>query len=196
MLAEKIQTISEEEYLEMERVSEIKHEYHEGEIFAMAGASDSHNLITANVIREIGIQLKTKNCFAYVNDMKIRINKFKKYLYPDIMVVCGEKKFFDNQKKDALLDANLIVEVLSDSTEAYDRGDKFRYYRQLNSLKEYLLISQKEKRVEKYLKNETGFWMFSETNEDQPQIILESIDCKLNLEDIYQKVDFIPQITT
>ncbi|MBF0117875.1 MAG: Uma2 family endonuclease [Desulfobacterales bacterium] len=192
MLAEKIQTISEEEYLEMERVSEIKHEYHEGEIFAMAGASDSHNLITANVIREIGIQLKTKNCFAYVNDMKIRINKLKKYLYPDIMVVCGEKKFFDNQKKDALLDANLIVEVLSDSTEAYDRGDKFRYYRQLNSLKEYLLISQKEKRVEKYLKNETGFWMFSETNEDQPQIILESIDCKLNLEDIYQKVDFIP----
>ncbi len=180
-------SISEEEYLENERASETKHEYYQGEIFAMAGASEKHNLIVSNVIRELGNQLRKKPCRVYPGDMKLKIKESGDYVYPDIMVVCGERKFLDDQH-DVLLDVDLIAEVLSDSTEAYDRGKKFAYYRKIDSLKEYVLISQQYEKIEKFIKNESGFWVLSETNKKNQKILLESIDCKLNIGDVYEKV--------
>ncbi|MBF0118137.1 MAG: Uma2 family endonuclease [Desulfobacterales bacterium] len=188
MLAEQIHIMTEEEYLEMERRSEIKHEYHQGELFSMAGASGNHNLIVANIIRDLGIQLK-RRCKVYPSDIKIKIKNTGRFVYPDVTVVCGKEKYFDNAK-DVLLDADLIVEVLSDSTELYERSDKFAYYRKLDSFKEYLLVSQKKKKIEKFLKNESGFWKISEAGENDPEIIIESLGCALNIEDIYDFVVF------
>ncbi|MBF0121385.1 MAG: Uma2 family endonuclease [Desulfobacterales bacterium] len=185
-LAEKVY-MTENEYLEMERDSEIKHEYYQGEIFAMAGASYKHNSIVSNVIRELGNQLRKKPCQVLPGDMKIHIKDTDKYVYPDVIVVCGEKKFLDD-KKDVLMNSTVIIEVLSDSTESYDRGDKFAYYRNLDGLKEYLLISQKRKKMEKFLKDKDGFWHFFETDNNNNEMILESIECKLCLNDVYEKV--------
>ncbi|MBF0226845.1 MAG: Uma2 family endonuclease [Desulfobacterales bacterium] len=187
MLAAPLKEITEEEYLDIERESQIKHEYHEGEIFSMAGASETHNLIVTNIVRELGNQLRKKDCYIYANDMKLQIKDTSKFVYPDVIVVCGERKFFDDSR-DVLLEANLIIEVLSDSTEAYDRGKKFSSYRQIKSFKEYLLISQHEKQIEKFLKHDNGYWKFSEIIDSQEDIILESIDCKLNIDDVYEKV--------
>ncbi|MBF0120888.1 MAG: Uma2 family endonuclease [Desulfobacterales bacterium] len=187
MLAEKINVITEKEYLEIERASKIRHEYHDGEIFSMAGASGNHNLIISNIIRELGNQLRKTPCRVFPSDMKLRVEEINSFVYPDIMIVCGEIKFFDNNC-DVLLDADLIIEVLSDSTESYDRGKKFSYYRQLKSFKEYLLISQKERRIQSFFKNEKAYWQFSEANDKQDEIILESIGCKLKLDDVYDKL--------
>ncbi len=186
MLAAESKIISEEEYLEIESKSEIKHEYHDGEMFAMAGASENHNLILSNIISQLVNKLK-KRCRIYPSDMKLKIKNLSKFVYPDVTIVCGERKFFDDSR-DILIDADVIIEILSDSTEAYDRGDKFRFYRKLDSFKEYLLISQKEKRIEKFFKTENGLWKISEASKNQPEIILESIDCKLNLDDIYENI--------
>ncbi len=182
-----IATITETEYLEIERSSEIKHEYYRGEMFAMAGASRNHNVIVANVIRELGVQLIDAQCTVYPSDMRLKIQEADKFVYPDVMVVCGEERFLDD-RQDTILNPTVIVEILSDSTEAYDRGSKFAHYRRLDSLKEYVLISQTEQRIEKFLRNESGYWLLSETDENIPEIILESIDCKLDLAKVYLKV--------
>jgi len=135
MLPQPIPYLSEEEYLEFERNSEIKHEYFDGEIFAMSGASEAHNLIVANVIGELGSQLKKKPCRVYPSHMRVKIESTKFYTYPDVMIVC-EKENFADDKEDMQLNPDVIIEVLSDSTESYDRGKKFSHYRQIASLKE------------------------------------------------------------
>lgn len=182
--------VSEEEYLEAERESETKHEYFQGEIFAMAGASRAHNLIVSNVIREISTQLKKTPCRVYPSDLRVKISDTGLYVYPDVTVVCGEEKFSDD-KSDTLLNPKIIVEVLSDSTEGYDRGTKFEHYRKLGSLKEYVMISQNKPKIEKFSKNETGFWMLTESDEYNPIIILESVNCTLELSEVYDKVEDI-----
>lgn len=179
--------ITEHEYLEGEKKSEAKHEYYKGEIFAMAGATEAHNLITTNIGRELSNQLRKKQCRVYSSDMKIKIEKEDKFAYPDVIVVCGERKFLDNTTT-VILDADVIIEVLSDSTEAYDRGDKFSYYRQLHSLKEYLLVSQKIKKMELFQKKQNGFWFFTETKKEQLDLSITSINCTLNINDVYEKV--------
>ncbi|MCP4345431.1 MAG: Uma2 family endonuclease [Desulfobacterales bacterium] len=182
--------ISEEEYLETERESETKHEYFQGEIFAMAGASKAHNLIVTNVIREISTQLKKTPCRVYPSDLRVKITDTGLYTYPDVTVVCGEEKFSDD-RSDTLLNPKIIIEVLSDSTERYDRGTKFEHYRKLESLKEYVMISQNRPKIEKFFKNETGFWVLTESDEDNPVIILESVNCTLELSELYDKVENI-----
>ncbi len=186
MIPKAVEYISEEEYIEIERNSEIKHEYFDGEIFAMSGASRSHNLIVANVVGELRSQLKKKPCRVYPSDMRLKIETTKLYTYPDAMIVCGQDKF-DDDHKDMLLNPDVIIEVLSDSTESYDRGKKFENYRKIASLKEYVLISQDVRKIEKFLKN-GKFWIFAETDDDNSEMILESVGCSLNLDEVYDKV--------
>ncbi|QTA84552.1 Uma2 family endonuclease [Desulfonema magnum] len=186
----KVPMISEAEYLERERASETKNEYREGKMVAMSGASEKHCIIVVNVIGELGSQLKKKPCAAYLTNMRMKIERTGLYTYPDVMVVCGEEKFGD-EKQDTLLNPDVIIEVLSDSTESYDRGKKFENYRKLDSLREYVLISQNSRKIEKYARTEKRQWLLTESDEKNPTIILESIGCELKLSEVYDKIEGI-----
>ena len=184
MQPQAIPYISEEEYLGIERNSEIKHEYFDGEIFAMSGASEAHNLIVANTLFSLMSQLRKRPCRVYPSDMRLKIERTTLYTYPDVMIVCGERKFGDKEK-DMLLNPDVIIEVLSDSTETYDQ---FGNYRQIASLKEYVLISQHDRKIEKFMKTADRRWVLDETDEHDPEIILESVGCTLTLDEVYDKV--------
>ena len=178
-----------EEYLEFERKSEERHEYFDGEIFAMSGAKRNHNKITTNLSGLIWQHLKGKNCENYSNDMRVFIPATGLYTYPDLVVVCGEPKFQDDVF-DTLLNPVLIVEILSETTESYDRGKKFMHYRSIESLREYVLISQEEALIEKYVKSGDGFWVLSEAVGTKSQIKFDSIDCVVALKEVYNRVNF------
>ena len=180
-----------EEYLDQERRAEYKSEYFAGEIIAMAGAKRKHNLISSNITASLGVQLRKSPCEVYASDMKVQADKARQFSYPDVVVACGKPQFRDNQD-DVLLNPTVVVEVLSPSTEAYDRGEKFLRYRQLDSLQEYLLVTQNERRVEQFTKQSDGSWRLTEANEGE--IHLESIGCTLSLDDIYSKVSLEPQV--
>ena len=181
--------LSPEDYLALERRAEFKSEYFDGEIFAMAGASEPHNLITINTIRELSIQLKKRPCKAYANDMRVKVSPTGLFTYPDVIVVCGQAQFDDIQR-DTLLNPTLIVEVLSDSTEAYDRGRKFEHYRKLESLMEYVLIAQHRPHVESYRRQPDQRWVLTESDGLESSLRLDAIDCELALAEIYDKVEF------
>ncbi len=180
--------ITEEEYLYLERESDIRHEYYDGEIFAMAGASERHNLIVVNLIRELSSQLRKTPCRLYPGDMRLKIEATGLYTYPDLMIVCGGREFSEDDQPDTLLNPDVIVEVLSDSTESYDRGKKFENYRTLDSLKEYILISQNRKKMERFFRNERGYWELNESDGEHPQLHLKAAGCELRLEDVYENV--------
>ena len=177
-----------EEYLTIERNAEHRSEYQNGEIFAMVGASQAHNLIVTNLVVELGGQLKKRSCKLFSNDMRIKVSPTGLYTYPDVVVVCG-KDHYDDQQRDTLLNPTLIIEVLSESTKDYDRGEKFQHYRQLESLQEYVLIAQKLSHVEHFQRQSDNQWLLSETNNQADTILLTSIKCKLELVDIYHKVN-------
>lgn len=181
--------LTSKEYLEFERNSDIKHEYFEGEIFAMSSAKRNHNKITTNLNGLVWQHLKGKNCENYSNDMRVFIPETGLYTYPDLVVVCGEPQFQD-EVFDTLLNPILLIEVLSDSTEGYDRGKKFQHYRSIESLQEYILVSQNEARVEKYVRHGDGFWLLSEAVGLDSEIEFSSIECKVSLAEIYDKIDF------
>src|SRR3954470_16904967 len=176
-----------EEYLAQERKAEFKSEYIAGQVVAMTGASREHNLITANILRVLSSQLLDRPCEAYVSDMRVRVRTGVAgkaggpgmYTYPDLTVVCGDPRFEDEQV-DTLLNPTLIVEVLSPSTEAYDRGAKFGYYRQLSSLREYLLVAQDKMLVEHFVREDDG-WLLTETGDPGAVVHLPSIGCHLPL---------------
>ena len=179
-----------EEYLTLERQAEFKSEYFAGEIFVMAGASQRHNLIAANIIRTLGNQLLEHDCNVYPSDMRVKIPKINKYTYPDVVVACAEEQFED-ENNDVLLNPVVIVvifEVLSDSTEAYDRGKKFEHYQSLASLVEYLLVSQTPYRVEQYIRQDDRTWTYTEFHHLEEIIHLPTIHCNLRLKDIYTKI--------
>lgn len=178
-----------EDYLEFERKSEIKHEYFNGEIFAMSGAKRNHNKITTNLSGLVWQHLKGKDCENYSNDMRVFVPETGLYTYPDLVVVCGEPQFQDNVF-DTLLNPILLIEVLSDSTEGYDRGKKFQHYRSIESLQEYVLVSQDEARIEKYVKHGDGFWLLSEAVGLDSEIEFASIECQIALAEVYDKIDF------
>jgi Uma2 family endonuclease len=177
-----------EEYLVIDRQSDFKNEYLNGEIFAMTGASRKHNLITINVATSLNSQLKGRQCEVYANDMRVKVSSSGLYTYPDVVVVCGSPEFEDIEI-DTLINPALIIEVLSKSTEGYDRGDKFGHYRKLESLLEYVLISQDKHHLEHYIRQSDNQWLLSEAGDLQARIDLPSIDCKLGLADIYDKVE-------
>ncbi len=179
-----------EEYLALERQAECKSEYYAGDIFAMAGANRWHNLIVTNVVREMSLQLKGRPCTTYPSDMRVKISPTGLYTYPDITVVCSEAQFEDTQQ-DTLLNPTLIVEVLSESTEAYDRGGKFAHYRKLTSLMEYVLIAQTKPHVEHYVRQPDNRWLLAEADSLHQTLHLPSIDCHLVLAEVYDKVDIV-----
>jgi Uma2 family endonuclease len=150
-----LQRLTEAEYLEIERTAEWKSEFFNGEMFAMAGATPEHVLIAGNVAAELRLQLRGRPCRVYPVDLRVKVSDTGLYTYPDVVVVCGEPRF-DELRGDTLLNPTLIVEVLSSSTEAYDRGDKFAHYRRLDSLQEYVLVAQDRCRIERFLRQKEG----------------------------------------
>jgi Uma2 family endonuclease len=188
MAVHSLQRYTPEEYLALERKAEYKSEYINGFIVAMAGASEEHILIVTNVVGELRARLKGQPCRTYSNDMRVRVSATGVYTYPDVVVVCGERHF-DDTRKDTLLNPTLIVEVLSESTEAYDRGDKFAHYLRLESLQEYVMIAQDKARVERYLRQE-GDWRFTVIDDLDGTLSLASVGCELPLREICDLVDF------
>ena len=178
-----------EEYLALERQAETKHEYVDGEVFAWAGASRKHNLIALNIAGELRQQLKGKPCEVYPGEMRVKAPASRAYVYPDVVVVCGEPKFEDDYV-DTLLNPTIVFEVLSKSTESYNRLAKSTYYRTIESLSEYLLVAQEEYRVEQYVKQDAGRWLLTEVRSLDSVIELESIGCSLALRDIFDRISF------
>lgn len=176
------------EYLAQERAAEYKSEYHDGEIFAMTGASRNHNRLSMSVSAALYIQLKGRRCDVFASDMRVKVAPSGFYTYPEVVAVCGEPEFED-EHVDTLLNPTLIVEVLSKSTEGYDRGRKFEHYRKLVSLSEYLLIAQDKVHVEHYVRQADNQWLLSETDNLRDAIDLPSIGCRLTLADVYDKVE-------
>lgn len=184
------QFMTEAEYLEFERLSELKHEFYQGEIFAMTGASRAHNVICTYTSSSLINALGEKPCEVYQSDMRVRVSASGLYTYPDVMVVCGDPKFSDDQF-DTIVNPIVIIDVLSPSTESYDdRGKKFQDYRTLKSLQEYLLISQDKPLIERYIRSDHGEWIFGDAQGLEASLTLTSIDCILRLSDVYRKVDF------
>jgi Uma2 family endonuclease len=177
-----------EEYLAAERRNEFKSEYIDGEMVAMISASRRHGLIAFNIATLLGPQLRGRPCEGYLSDMRVRIPTTRMYTYPDAVVVCGEPQFEDDDL-DTLLNPTLIVEVLSESTERYDRGRKFGFYRTIESLAEYVLVAQDEYRIEQYAKRPDGRWLLTDHRSPEDSVELASIQCTLALREVYEKVD-------
>jgi Uma2 family endonuclease len=175
------------DYLEIERHSEVKHEYHDGEIYAMAGGSYQHNRLSTNATIALGVALKNKKCFAANSDQQVAVSK-SKYVYPDVSVICGKFEAY-SEHPHAAKNPVVIVEVLSPDTESYDRGGKFMRYRQIDTFREYVLISQTEILIEVFYKNELGFWEIETYTQPTDTIVLKSIDVNIPLADIYEGLD-------
>src|SRR6185436_1384401 len=188
MTVEPHRRVSIEDYLVAERQAETKSEYLDGEVFAMSGASREHNLIAVNVAASVHGQLKRRPYEAYAGGMRVHSPATGLYTYPDVTVVCGEPRFEDSEL-DTLLNPTLLIEVLSPSTEAYDRGRKFAQYRTLESFREYVLVSQDEVRVEIFTRQDDGHWLLSqEAGRLEETVPLASIGCELRLADVYDRV--------
>jgi Uma2 family endonuclease len=178
---------AEDEYLALEREAEYRSEYFAGRVYAMAGGSREHSAITVNVTVVIGSQLRGKPCQAFSNDMKVRAGRL--YAYPDLSVVCGEPTFRD-ARRDVLLNPVVLFEVLSPSTEAFDRGKKLAQYQQIPSLKDYVMIAQDEPRIDHYERRSDNEWRVSIIVGMGANVHLDSIDCTLPLSEVYDKVEF------
>jgi Uma2 family endonuclease len=177
-----------EEYLTTEREQETRNEFIAGQVYAMTGAKENHNLIVTNLIITIGTQFKQRPCRVFASDMKVRIDLADACTYPDVAALCGERQYHD-ERRDVITNPALIVEVLSESTEAYDRGDKFALYRRLPSLQEYLLVSQERIAAELYTLQADGRWLLSTFDRADQEIALESVDCTVPMAEIYDKVE-------
>jgi Uma2 family endonuclease len=188
MSSQTVSFLTEAEYLERERRAEYKSEYFRGEMFAMAGASRRHGLIVTNLVGELRQQLKKKPCEIYSTDLRLRVTPTGLYTYPDVMVVCDETKFADDQK-DTVLNPVVLIEVLSESTRDYDRGRKYQHYRTLPSLMEYLTVAQDEAHIEHSTRQPEG-WLLAEFNGLGQSVSLGSIGCVLPLAEVYDKVQW------
>jgi Uma2 family endonuclease len=181
--------VTPEEYLAAERLSETRSEYLDGGVLPMPGASLNHVQIAINATTELNIQLRPSLCRVLGMDLKVRMPDSRKFFYPDVVVICGEPQFHDD-RKDVILNPILVIEVLSKSTEAFDRGAKFQAYRTIESLTGYLLVEQHTPLVEQYVKEEDGRWALSTAAGLESTLTLPSINCTLNLGTVYDKVDF------
>ncbi|MBC7855874.1 MAG: Uma2 family endonuclease [Pirellulaceae bacterium] len=177
------------EYLARERVADYRSEYFQGEIFAMAGGSRRHAMICDNLVARMLEKLRGGPCHPYSSSLRVKVETTGLTTYPDLSIVCGEEKF-DDQEKDTLLNPGLIFEVLSPSTERYDRGRKFNNYKQIPALEEYLLISQTDPRVERITRQGDIGWVLAVTLGLDAVIEFPSLGCSLSLAEIYEGVDF------
>lgn len=193
MGAQELKHITQEEYLKFERSATEKHEYFQGEIFAMSGASFEHNIIFKNSYLELGTKLKGKKCQPYGSDLRIHIPKNSLYTYPDISIVCGNLESADN-KFDTAINPSVIFEILSKSTESYDRNQKFDLYRDISSLQEYIMIHSEKIQVIKYLRNADNSWLMTNYVSLEDSFIIQAVDVELKLADIYLDVKFSAEI--
>jgi Uma2 family endonuclease len=184
--------LTEEQYLEIERKAEIKSEYFQGEMFAMAGARATHNLLVARLLGLMYVSLGTRSCRSFPSDMRVR-TKSRLYTYPDALVLCDKPEYLD-ERQDTLLNPGLIVEVLSPSTEAYDRGKKFDLYQSIDSLREYLLISTDRVHVDLYSRQPDGGWRRSSAEGMQGEMELRSIGVRLSLAELYRDIELAPTV--
>lgn len=178
-----------QEYLALERKAEFKSEFFNGEMFAMAGASHHHSLVKDNIAGETRPQLKNGPCRAVTSDQRVKIDATGLYTYPDVVIICGEAQF-DDDVLDTLLNPHALVEVLSDSTEKYDRGTKFRHYRQIPSLQEYVLVAQDEPSVERYVRQPDGSWLMTAFTGLESTFAFASVPVRIPLAEIYAHVKF------
>jgi Uma2 family endonuclease len=181
--------VTPEEYLAAERLSETKSEYLDGGVFPMPGATVNHIQIVSNVTSELSVQLRARQCRVLASDLKVGLQDSRKFFYPDVTVVCGELQYYDD-RRDIILNPDIVIEVLSPSTEAFDRGAKFQAYRTIESLKEYVLISQERPLVEQYVRNDDAKWTYKPASVLGSSLALPSIECTLSLNAVYDKVDF------
>ncbi len=191
MLPQRKTSLSPAEYLALERESETKCEYWNGEVFALAGASHAHNLIAVNLTISLGGQMKDRPCEVYACDMRVKVEAHNLYAYPDLVVVCGRPQFEDRER-DTLCNPTVLIEVLSASTEAYDRGVKFTAYRSLASLSDYLLVPQDRAVIEHYTRLPDDRWLLTTYTGLDAVARIESIGCELCLSDVFAKVEFPP----
>ena len=182
-------TLSLEEYRNLETIAEVKHEYHDGEIIEMTGGSINHNSILINLIVLLKLALRGTNYRLQSSDLRLWIPQYNRGLYPDLMIIAGEPLFSDN-RNDEILNPCLIIEVLSPSTSGYDRGDKFRYYRSIPQLNQYLLVSQGEILIESYSQTSENNWLLQEYTPARGILSLDSLGISLNLADIYEGINF------
>jgi Uma2 family endonuclease len=190
-LPEPLRRLTEMEYLAIERAAEIKSEFFDGEMFAMSGGTPQHSLIATNAGRELGNRLKNGQCVVYNTDLRIKVEASGLFTYPDLSVVCGPLKFAKGTD-DTVVNPTLIVEVLSASTERYDRGRKFEHYRLIADLKEYLLVSQEEPRIEQFVRQPDGRWLLGEAVGLNSTLELPSLLITISLAEVFSKVQFIP----
>lgn len=188
-----LRPISLTEYEARERASLTKSEYYRGEMFAMAGGSPEHSLVATNFTREAGNQLKDKSCVVYNSDLRIKVEASGLYTYPDASIVCGPAQI-DSDVAGTVLNPSVIVEVLSESTESYDRGKKSSHYRRIESLRELILISPNEPLVEMYARRTDAAWSFFEYRLITDTLVIESIGAATPLCEIYRNVAFQPAV--
>jgi len=178
-----------EQYLSQERQAAFKSEYYRGETCAMAGASRKHNLIVANVVGEMRQSLKDRMCEVYPSDMRVKANPSGLYTYPDVVIVCGEPNFEDDEF-DTLLNPTLIIEVVSESTESYDRGAKSALYRESSSLREYVLIAQDRVSIECLVRQSDDRWLLNETRPGEMDAKFASLGISIPVTEIYRNIRF------
>lgn len=183
--------VSPQEYLRLEEAAEIKHEYHAGEVLAMSGGSYRHSRITANAIRELGGLLKGSPCFVLESNMRLRLASVDRYVYPDLSVVCGKPQFDPlDENQTTIINPKVIIEVLSASTAAYDRGDKFEAYQSLKSFEEYILIFQDRPRIETFTRQSGSTWLMDAVAGIDAAAKIRSLQIDLPLAEIYAGIDF------
>lgn len=190
MLSLKNQIYPLEEYLELDHESEEKIEFWDGHIFTLAGASINHNRILRNTMVALSNKVSGKGCEIFPSDMRVKVPAYLPYRYPDLSALCGEAKFEKLGNQELLVNPQLIVEILSESTAEFDRGYKFTYYKSIESFTEYLLIAQDRPHVSQFVKQSDNSWLNHEFNAIDEKFHLVSLDCKLNLSELYQEVIF------
>jgi Uma2 family endonuclease len=182
-----------EEYLEMEAVAQVKHEYLDGRIYAMTGGTFNHARLVGNIHGELRAQLRGRPCEAFMSDVMVRVDATGLHTYPDVSALCGKpqaERTRDGTGDLILLNPTVLIEVLSPSTESYDRGDKFLHYRQIPSLREYVLVSQEWMHVERFARPAEGAeWVYADARGPDGDMALPSIGCVLHLRDVYERVD-------
>jgi Uma2 family endonuclease len=179
-----------EEYLELDRTSEERLEFRNGEVFCMSGGSEWHYEIEGNIFAFLRSRLRERGCRAFTGNVRIKVPSAPPYRYADVSALCGEAKFEEIGGVDALVNPQLLIEVLSDSTEAYDRGDKFLHYKSIPTLREYLLVAQHEPHVTHLYKQDDGLWIHTDVNDMGAALTLTSLGCELPLTEIYAGVSF------
>ena len=179
-----------EEYLELDHLSEEKIEYWDGNVFTLAGASNIHNQIQVNLIFALQSKLRGKGCRVFPSDMRVKVPAYPPYRYPDLSALCGEARFENLGRQELLVNQSLIVEILSDSTAEFDHSYKFTYYKSIGSFSEYVLIAQDRPHVAQFIKQNETDWLMREFNSLDAKFRMSSVECELELNEIYEGVNF------